>query len=128
MRLEHIAVWVENLEKIKDFYMKYFQLECSDKYVNTKKEFSSYFLSFGQGARIELMHNPDIQNKSRPDNMSAGITHLAISVGNRVAVDELTEQIRQDGHIVSGEPRTTGDGCYESVILDPEGNIIEITE
>ena len=127
MKLEHIAIWVENLELMKDFYMKYFKTDCSKKYVNEKKKFSSYFLSFDEGARLEIMNRPDIQNKSKQDVLSSGITHLAISLGSKLAVDELTELLRGDGYTVSDEPRTTGDGYYESVILDPEGNRIEIT-
>ena len=128
MKIEHIAIWTSDLEKMKDFYLHFFKLESNEKYYNPKKEFSSYFLSFEEGARIELMHRPDISEFM--DNMDAqlGLTHFAISVGSKEKVDALTETIRKNGFKVIGEPRTTGDGYYESVIADPEGNLIEITE
>ncbi|WP_421802690.1 VOC family protein [Flagellimonas sp.] len=128
MKIEHIAIWTSDLEKMKDFYLHFFELESNEKYYNPKKEFSSYFLSFEEGARIELMHRPDISEFM--DNMDAqlGLTHFAISVGSKEKVDALTETIRKNGFKVIGEPRTTGDGYYESVIADPEGNLIEITE
>ena len=128
MKIEHIAIWTSDLEKMKDFYLHFFELESNEKYYNPKKEFSSYFLSFEEGARIELMHRPDISEFM--DNMDAqlGLTHFAISVGSKEKVDAFTETIRKNGFKVIGEPRTTGDGYYESVIADPEGNLIEITE
>ena len=128
MKIEHIAIWTSDLEKMRDFYLHFFELESNEKYYNPKKEFSSYFLSFEEGARIELMHRPDISEFM--DNMDAqlGLTHFAISVGSKEKVDALTETIRKNGFKVIGEPRTTGDGYYESVIADPEGNLIEITE
>ncbi|MER3317070.1 MAG: VOC family protein [Allomuricauda sp.] len=128
MKIEHIAIWTSDLEKMKDFYLNFFELESNEKYYNPKKKFSSYFLSFEKGARIELMHRPDISEFM--DNMDGklGLTHFAISVGSKEKVDALTETIRKNGFKVIGEPRTTGDGYYESVIADPEGNLIEITE
>ena len=126
--IEHLAIWVQDLEKMKDFYTRFFAMKCNDKYLNEKKQFSSYFLSFEGGARIELMHRPDISEQSSEWGNTFGLTHFAISVGSRERVDELTESIRKAGFKVTGEPRTTGDGYYESVILDPEGNLVEITE
>jgi lactoylglutathione lyase len=128
MKIEHIAIWVKNLELMRDFYMKYFQMNCKDKYINEKKGFSSYFLSFADGARIEIMHREDIAKELIDRSCYFGFTHIAISVGSKEKVDEITEKIREKGFTISGEPRTTGDGYYESVIIDPEGNIIEITE
>ena len=128
MKIEHIAIWVEDLELMRNFYTTYFGMTSNDKYVNEKKGFSSYFLSFDEGARIELMHRPDISAHLGNTGTINGLAHMAISVGNREQVDKLTEILRNDGFVVSGEPRTTGDGYYESVILDPEGNCIEITE
>ena len=124
MKIEHIAIWTKDLEKMKQFYLEFFDLKSNEKYHNPSKQFSSYFLSFADGARIELMHRPDIRLE---DNHQLGLTHFAISVGSTEAVDQLTERIRSKGHPVIGEPRTTGDGYYESVIADPEGNHIEIT-
>jgi len=128
MRIEHIAIWVIDLEKMKDFYTEYFNMECSDKYVNDLKKFSSYFLKFHNGARIEIMHRPDISESTGKKGTTNGLAHFAISVGNKEKVDEITELIRNNGFQIIGEPRTTGDGYYESVVLDPEGNYIEITE
>lgn len=128
MKIDHIAIWVNDLEKMKDFYVQYFKLKCSEKYVNQKKGFSSYFVSFDSGANIELMHQPDIARPSEGKHATKGIAHFAISLGNKKNVDQLTELFRKDGYEVVGEPRTTGDGFYESVILDPEGNMVELTE
>ena len=128
MKIEHIAIWVEDLEKMRKFYTSYFDMKCGSKYINEKNKFSSYFLSFDNGARIEIMHRSDILEHRRNKGMSNGLTHFAISVGNREKVNQLTDLIRSDGFGVIGEPRTTGDGYYESVILDPEGNSVEITE
>ena len=128
MKIDHIAFWVKDLEGMKNFYKQYFNMNCDEKYENKSKSFSSYFLSFGSGARIEIMHRPDISDQFGKKGVSNGLTHLAISVGNRAKVDELTDQMRKDGFEILGEPRLTGDGCYESIISDPEGNHIEITE
>lgn len=128
MKIEHIAIWVLNLEAIKDFYVKYFNMTCNNKYVNTKKGFESYFLSFNEGgARIELMRSVNITEKSHIHNTLAGLTHFAISTGSKEAVDSITQTLFADGYTIAGQPRTTGDGYYESVILDPEGNRVEIT-
>ncbi len=127
-KIEHIAFWVNDLEKVKQFYIKYFNLVTGAKYTNSKKQFESYFLSFGEGrTRIELMHKPSIVTNSGLNNEVTGLAHFAITVGGVAAVDEFTERLRADGYTVAGEPRHTGDGYYESVILDPEGNYIELT-
>lgn len=129
MKIEHIAIWVSDLELMKDFYVKYFNLSSNKKYHNPNKNFSSYFLSFPENScRIELMHNPTISKLADKKLDYQGFTHLAFSLGNKNDVSKLTEQLRNDGYTVASEPRTTGDGYYESVILDPEGNKIEITE
>ncbi len=129
MKIEHIAFWVKDLEKIRDFYERYFGAASNEKYHNPAKHFESYFLSFSNGCRLEIMTRPDIgESNSSYDAQKSGIIHLAFSTGSKVKVDELTERLRKDGYRIAGEPRTTGDGYYESVILDPENNIIEITE
>lgn len=125
MRIEHIAVWVKDLELAKEFYEKYFSAKSNEKYINAKKQFSSYFLSFDNGSRLEIMSRPDIEISSNDENL--GFIHLAFSVGSKELVDELTEKLRMDGYDILGEARTTGDGYYESVVADPEGNKIEIT-
>lgn len=129
MKIEHIALWTSDLERMKDFYMKYFKMTCGEKYVNSQKKFSSYFLSCnGGGARIELMHRPDILEHQSGKGISNGLTHFAFSVGSRELVNLITEKLRADKFTIHGEPRVTGDGYYESVVLDPEGNLVEITE
>lgn len=129
MRIEHLAIWVHDLEEVKEFYIKYFEMKCGEKYTNIKKNYSSYFLSFeGASTRIEIMSRPDITDLAGEHSISFGLTHFSISVGSKRKVDKLTEQFRLDGYKIVGEPRTTGDGYYESVIEDCEGNWIEITE
>jgi len=125
MRIEHVAIWVQNLEAMKLFYQKYFHGTPGDRYHNPKKSFTSYFLNFEGGCRLELMQRPDIPESKMIERI--GITHLAMSVGSRSEVDQLTEVLRSDGFEILGEPRTTGDGYYESVVQDPEGNRLEIT-
>lgn len=127
MKIEHIAIWVKDLEATKNFYETYFGAKSGEKYHNPNKTFTSYFLRFQSGARLELMHRPDIVKPLNGGQEGIGFTHLAISVDSKHKVDELTHQLRIDGYTVLGEPRTTGDGYYESVVLDPEGNRLEIT-
>lgn len=127
MKIEHIAIWVKDLERSRTFYQKYFGAVSNEKYHNPVKNFQSYFLSFDNGCRLEIMTRPDIKESGNSyESQQYGIIHLAFSVDNKQKVDELTEILRKDGYTVAGEPRTTGDGYYESVILDPENNIIEI--
>lgn len=128
MKIEHLAIWVRDLEKMKAFYEKYFQATSNEKYFNPKKNFNSYFLSFEGECRLEIMQMPNIpENKNDVYQQNMGFIHFAISVGSKEKVDTLTESLRTDGYEIVGEPRTTGDGYYESVILDPENNRIEIT-
>jgi lactoylglutathione lyase len=128
MKIEHLAIWTRDLEKMKAFYETYFQALANEKYTNQKKSFHSYFLSMGDGPRLELMQMPGIPESANDiyDQFS-GLIHFAISVGSKEEVDSITEKLRRDGYDVVGEPRTTGDGYYESVVLDPEGNRLEIT-
>jgi len=128
MKIEHLAIWVDDIEVMRQFYMTYFNMVSSDKYVNPKKEYISYFLQPEESyTRIELMHRPDINDNTGKRGFTKGIAHFSLSVGNKTAVDELTERLRVDNYNIESEPRTTGDRYYESVILDPEGNYIEIT-
>ena len=121
MKIEHIAIWVKDLENMRAFYETYFLATSNDKYINSKKNFQSYFLSFDNGARLEIMQMPSIPNdKNDIYKQFTGLIHFAMSVGSKEKVDALTEQLRTDGYEIIGEPRTTGDGYYESVILDPE--------
>lgn len=129
MKIEHIAIWVDDLEKMCDFYSAYFGFNSSEKYTNEKKGFASYFLSFGEGkTRLELMSKKDIIQEPSKRGLAKGMAHFALSLGSKEAVNTLTERLRNDGFTIESEPRTTGDGYYESVVLDPEGNLVEITE
>lgn len=128
MKIEHIAMWVRDLEKQKSFYEKYFRATVGEKYINQKKNFQSYFLSFDDGPRLEMMQRPDIPvNINNIYDQYSGLIHFAISLGSKEAVDQLTVRLKNDGFEILDGPRTTGDGYYESVALDPEGNRIEIT-
>ena len=128
MRIEHVAIWVSDLERMRAFYERYFNGRSNQKYTNPSKGFSSYFITFDSGARLELMQRGDIgDNPNTAQREFKGYIHLAMAVGDKTAVDALTETLRRDGYTILGEPRTTGDGYYETVVLDPEGNRIEIT-
>ncbi len=126
MRIEHIALWADDIELLREFYIKYFGMSSNEKYVNPKRNFSSYFLSFENAqTRIEIMNIPKMASPTSRGNMK-GLAHLAISVGGKETVDALTERLRKDGYTILSEPRTSGDGYYESAIADPEGNYVEI--
>ena len=128
MRIEHIAIWTHDLERLRHFYETYFGGTANAKYVNPRKQFESYFLSFTDGARLELMQMPAVPpNKNDVEQQFTGYIHIAFSAGSREAVDALTDRLRADGYRILDGPRTTGDGYYESSVLDPDGNRIEIT-
>ena len=124
MKVEHIGIWVSDLEKMKRFYETFFSAKAGQKYHNAKTGFTSYFLRFEEGARIELMHRADIE-KVLPEGL--GLAHLSLQVGDESEVDKRTQDFLDQGFQVLSGPRRTGDGYYEAVILDPEGNKIEIT-
>lgn len=126
MKIDHIALYVRDLERTKMFYINYFGATSNEKYVNSKTGFQSYFLSFGEGCRLEIMVKPELSDSIHEEYF--GYAHFAISVGNSENVDKITKQMKKDGVIIASGPRTTGDGYYESCVLDPEGNKIEITE
>ena len=128
MRIEHIAIWVKDLESMKEFYCKYFNAIAGKKYINAKKKFESYFLSFSDGGRLELMSMPNIPKSTNDEyKQFMGLIHFAMSAGDERKVNELTKQLVIDGFELLDGPRWTGDGYYESVVLDPEKNRIEIT-
>ena len=128
MRIEHIAIWTHQLEALKAFYETYFGAQAGAKYINPAKQFESYFLTFDSGARLELMTRPDIPaSTNNVDKQHIGIIHFAMAVGTEKDVDTLTTRLKEDGHPVLDGPRRTGDGYYESVVLDPDKNRIEIT-
>ncbi|MBP3421930.1 MAG: VOC family protein [Lachnospiraceae bacterium] len=126
MRIEHIAMYVNDLEATKDFFVKYFYATSNAGYHNKATDFQSYFLSFDDGARLEIMKKPVMQDDAK-DLTRTGYIHIAFSLGSKEAVDALTERMKQDGYEVVSGPRTTGDGYYESCIVGIEGNQIEIT-
>lgn len=129
MRVEHVALWVRDLEAQAAFYARHFQAEAGPRYHNPATGFESRFLSFDSGARLELMRMASVApTPEQGRGLAQGWAHLAISVGDRAEVDALTARMADEGVPVLDGPRTTGDGYYESVVLDPEGNRLEITE
>jgi len=128
MRIEHVALWTEDIDRLTAFYVKYFNAYAGSRYRNSSKGFESTFLNFSNGARLEVMRTTSQSPVSLPPGAQRmGLTHLAIAVGSEQAVDQLTHRIQSDGFEVLDGPRRTGDGYYESVVLDPDGNRIEIT-
>lgn len=126
MKIEHIAMYVKDLEKAKEFFVRYFGAVSNEGYHNKTTDFRSYFLTFEDGARLEIMTSPNMVDIEK-NQMQTGYIHLAFSVGSKEKVDSLTEQLKMDGYTVTSGPRTTGDGYYESCILGFEDNLIEIT-
>lgn len=128
MYIEHLAIWTTDIETMKSFYCRYFNAVAGEKYVNEKKQFQSYFLSFEKGPRLELMQMTGV-----PESINdiykqfTGLIHFAVAVGSEEKVNALTQQLITDGYELIDSPRRTGDGYYESVVLDPEHNRIEIT-
>lgn len=127
MKIEHVALYVTDLEKMRSFYETYFSATSNDKYHNPTTGLETYFLSFDEGSRLEIMTRPDMILQDKP-MFRTGFTHLAFSLGSKELVDQLTIQLKNDGYTVISGPRTTGDGYYESCVLDPEDNQIELTE
>ena len=126
MKIEHIAMYVDDLEGAKDFFIKYFGAVPNEGYYNEKTGFRSYFLSFDDGARLEIMSSP-LFEESEKSVYRSGYAHVAISLGSKEAVDELSERFKAEGFEILSGPRTTGDGYYESEITGFEGNVFEIT-
>ena len=128
MHIEHISIWCKDIELMKRFYQKYFHATANNKYHNPAKKFSSYFLNFTNAVRLEIMQMESIHER-KDDSITqfTGLIHFAMALGSRENVDALTRQLEQDGFTVLDGPRTTGDGYYESAVLDPEHNRIELT-
>ncbi|SFN97446.1 lactoylglutathione lyase [Pseudobutyrivibrio sp. UC1225] len=126
MKIEHVAMYVNNLEAARDFFVNYLGGKSNDGYHNKNTDFRSYFISFEDGARLEIMNKPGMVDIDKPLNRT-GLIHIAFSVGSKEKVDELTSKLKEDGFEVVSGPRTTGDGYYESCIVGIEGNQIEIT-
>ena len=125
IKIEHIAMYVNDLEAAKDFFINYLQGVSNELYHNPGTGFSSYFLSFGDGSRLELMHKENMNDFEKKER--TGYAHIAFSLGSKEAVDALTQRLKEDGYEVLSGPRTTGDGYYESAVLVVEGNTIELT-
>ena len=126
MKIEHVAMYVSHLEETRDFFVKYLGAKSNDGYRNPRTGFRSYFLTFDDGTRLELMNKPTMIDDAKVPERT-GYAHIAFSVGSKEAVDTLTARLRADGYAVVSGPRTTGDGYYESCILAVEDNQIEIT-
>jgi lactoylglutathione lyase len=127
-RIEHIALWTPDIERSKAFYVTYFNATAGVRYRNPGKGFESCFLELEGGARIELMKTSTLEPlRIAPGAQRMGLTHVALSLGSPTRVDELTQRLRDDGYDVLDGPRRTGDGYYESVVLDPDGNRLELT-
>jgi lactoylglutathione lyase len=128
VRIEHVAVWTDDVERLTSFYCAYFGATAGKKYLNATKGFESRFINFDSGARLEVMRTTTLRPVAHELGAERmGLTHLALSIGSEDRVNELTERLRHDGYPVLDGPRRTGDGYYESVVLDPDGNRIEIT-
>lgn len=127
MKINHVALYVNDLEGAKKFFVEYFNAISNNMYHNKKKDFKSYFLSFDDGSRLEIMNKPNMVDEPKNQDRT-GYAHISFSVGSKEKVDELTAKLKADGYNVIDGPRTTGDGYYESAFLDIEGNRIEITE
>lgn len=125
MQIGHIAIWTNQLEVLKQFYITYFNGISGEKYTNPAKGFESYFIFFEGGTSLELMSRKDITTPGS-ESERLGICHFAFDLDSEVQVRTLTERFRADGYSIAGEPRTTGDGFFESVILDPDGNKVEL--
>ena len=126
MSIEHVAMYVRDLDRARDFFVEYFGGTANGGYHNPNTDFRSYFITFDGGARLELMHRPGLVDAQEASERT-GYVHVAFSVGSREAVDALTERLRRDGFEVKSGPRTTGDGYYESCVVGVEGNLVEIT-
>ncbi len=126
MRIEHIAMYVKDLEKARDFFVSFLGGRSNNGYHNVKTGFRSYFISFDDGARLEIMNKPELADPEKELNRT-GLIHIAFSVGSKERVDELTKTLESAGYQVVSGPRTTGDGYYESCVVVIEGNQIEIT-
>jgi lactoylglutathione lyase len=126
LRIDHVAIWTADLERLKSFHVTHFEATAGEKYTNSAKGFQSYFLAFADGPRLEIMTSGALV-EAEQGVARAGYAHIALSVGSEEEVDAMTERLREAGVPVVDGPRWTGDGSYESAVLDPDGNRIEIT-
>lgn len=126
MHIEHVAMYVNDLEAARDFFVRYLGGRSNEGYHNTTTDFRSYFISFDEGARLEIMTRPQMPDTAKDLNRT-GYAHVAFSVGSKETVDALTATLKAAGYEVVSGPRTTGDGYYESCVVAVEGNQVEIT-
>lgn len=126
MKIEHIALYVNDLEAARDFFIRYFGALSNDGYHNVNTDFQSFFLRFENGARLEIMKKPGVFARDTFEEQ-LGYAHIAFSLGSKEKVDALTEQLQTDGYRIVSGPRITGDGYYESCIIGIENNRIELT-
>lgn len=127
MKINHIALYTSDLERMRTFYIKYFNASSNQGYHNQTTGLRTYFLSFEDHTRLEIMTRPNLEQVT-PSSMKTGYIHLAFSVGSKGKVDTLTADLERNGYHIFSKPRTTGDGYYESCVSDPDGNMIEIVE
>jgi len=129
MKIEHIAIWTDKLERLKDYYVRCFEGKPGAKYSNEIKGFHSYFISFNCGSRLEIMSMPGVADNlgNEKKQFQKGITHIAFGMDTMHQVDEKANQLKADGFKILSGPRRTGDGYYEFETLDPDGNRIEVT-
>jgi lactoylglutathione lyase len=125
--IEHVAIWTDGLERMRAFYERYLGGVAGERYQNESTGLRSYFLDLGDGARLELMQMPAVAERAAGDQQRLGLVHIAFALGSEQAVDELTDLLRSDGYAILDGPRRTGDGYYESVVADPDGNRVELT-
>lgn len=126
MQIEHVSCYVNDLEAARDFFVKYLDGTSNDEYHNPRTDFRSYFISFEDGARLELMTKPDLKDYDKLPSRT-GYDHVAFSLGSEARVDELTQRLKDDGYEVMSGPRVTGDGYYESCVVAIENMLIELT-
>jgi lactoylglutathione lyase len=124
LSIEHLALWSKDIERLRQFYEKYLGAQAGEPYRSRNQPLISYFLTFGGGARLEIMTSPQLE--ARQTGRRVGLAHFALRVGSREHVNQLVEKLRLEKVVIAGEPRLTGDGYYEAVILDPDGNSIEL--
>ena len=125
MKIDHVAMYVNDLDAVKNFFVKYFNAVAGSKYSNFRNDFSNYFLKFEDGSRLEIMTRNSAVDADKV-RYRTGFHHISISVGDRNDVDDLLKKFDSDGVIVVSGARTTGDGYYAAVVVDPEGNEVEI--